>query len=62
MGLMDRIRGWFAGERESERAQELEDAEDELRDPGLRNEEEKLYPPGAQSGYTPGGAERTFEE
>jgi hypothetical protein len=58
MGLMDRIRGWFARERE----EELEEAEEELRDPSLRGEEEKLYPPGAQSGYIPGGVERGVEE
>ena len=62
MGLMDRIRSWFDKEREKEREQELEQAEEELRDPSLRHEEEKLYPPGAQSGYTPGGAERLYEE
>jgi hypothetical protein len=58
MGLMDRVRGWFARGRE----EELEEAEEERRDPSLRHEEEKLFPPGAQSGYTPGGSERGFEE
>jgi hypothetical protein len=62
MSLVGKIRGWFGAEREKEREHELEQAEEELRDPSLRHEEEKLYPPGAQSGYTPGGAERIFEE
>jgi hypothetical protein len=55
---MDRIRGWFAREREQDREEGLEEAEEVLRDPSLRDVGGALHEPGAQSGYSPGGIER----
>jgi hypothetical protein len=59
MGLMDTIRGWFSKEHE----QELEEAEEILRDPELGHSvEEHRGGGGVMPGYTPGAVDREFEQ
>ncbi|MDQ3893780.1 MAG: hypothetical protein M3292_03810 [Actinomycetota bacterium] len=70
MSLLNRIRAWLGAEREKERAEEIEEAEELRRDPGLRDVvEERDELGGTQPGlgiggrpYEPEARREEFEE